>query len=132
MLSLKRLRSIQGQAIFAEYVLVFFIVVGMMTVMTVYFKRAVQARIRDSRDYMVKEVKTRTAGYYSGNLITQYEPYYTSTNTTINTSSNMTDTLNQQPAGEPVDAFEQTIDEQTIINSVSNVASPKFANPQSY
>jgi hypothetical protein len=74
MLRVKKNRN--GQAIIGEYAVVIAMVLSAIVAMTVYFKRAVQARIYDARNYMVNEVGTRTAGEYNGDLYYGYEPYY--------------------------------------------------------
>ena len=67
-----------GQAISAEYILVIFIVLGMMAASTIYFRRAMQARIHDARETMLNIVFTRVGNDdYAGNLYREYEPYYT-------------------------------------------------------
>src|SRR5947207_1071053 len=70
----KLLKNKKGQGMTVQYALTFFFTVAIVVGMTVYFKRAVQGRIRDATVYMVKTV--RSAG--GGNYI-QYEPYYTET-----------------------------------------------------
>lgn len=80
---LKSLRNKNAQAVMGEYVLVIFLVMAVLTAMTIYFKRAVQARIHDARDYMVSEVRVRTAGSFDGNLYKEYEPYYGNTVATV-------------------------------------------------
>jgi hypothetical protein len=58
-------------------------VLSAIVAMTVYFKRAVQAKIYDARNYMVNEVRDRTADEFSGDLYTGYEPYYTQTSANV-------------------------------------------------
>ena len=55
----------------------------MVTAMTIYFKRGVQARIHDARNAMLNIVVNRTAGYYTGNIQIGYEPYYASTESAV-------------------------------------------------
>ena len=50
---LRYLKTNKAQAVIGEYVLVFFLAIGMVTAMTIYFKRAVQARIHGARDVML-------------------------------------------------------------------------------
>lgn len=66
------LRKNKGQGIAVEYVLTFFVVAAVVSGMSIYFRRTVQGRIRDAREYMVRTVQ----GEYSGTLYSQYEPYY--------------------------------------------------------
>ena len=76
---LKILKTRRAQAVMGEYVVVIFLVITVIGAMTIFFKRAVQARIHDARDYMVGEVRERTRGQYNGDLYFEYEPYYVNT-----------------------------------------------------
>jgi len=76
---LRYLESKKAQAISGEYAIVLFLGVAVAVAMTVFFKRTVQGRIHDARDYMIGEVRTRTAGVFNGNLYKEYEPYYGNT-----------------------------------------------------
>ncbi|MBF0533101.1 MAG: hypothetical protein HQL23_08425 [Candidatus Omnitrophica bacterium] len=67
--------SKQGQIISSEFAMSLILVVATLTCMSLYFRRAVQGRIRDARNYMVAEVRSRAAGQYTGNLWGEYEPY---------------------------------------------------------
>ena len=80
---LRTLKNKNAQAVMGEYVLVIFLVMAVLTAMTVYFRRAVQARIHDARDYMVTEVRARTTGVFNGNLYREYEPYYGNTSARV-------------------------------------------------
>lgn len=71
-----------GQTTVSEYVLVTFVIIASITTMMIYFKRAVQARIYDTRQAMLNIVATEAQGYYTGNIYIEYEPYYTNTDTT--------------------------------------------------
>lgn len=66
----------KGQAIASEYTLVIFIVIGMVSAMTVYFRRAVQAKIYAARNMTVNYVLNATNQEFAGNLYVEYEPYY--------------------------------------------------------
>ncbi|MBN1870028.1 MAG: hypothetical protein JW847_05580 [Candidatus Omnitrophica bacterium] len=76
---LRALKNRNAQAVMGEYVVVIFLVMAVLMAMTMYFKRALQARIHDARDYMVTEVRARSAGSFNGDLYREYEPYYTNT-----------------------------------------------------
>ena len=80
---LKNLQNKKAQAVMGEYMVLIGMVLAAIVVMTVYFKRAVQARVYDARNYMVSEVRSRAAGEYDGDLYFEYEPYYTNTETNI-------------------------------------------------
>ena len=107
-----------------EYVLVFFVVIGMATAMTVYFKRAVQARIHDARDAMLNIVVNRTAGYYTGNIQIGYEPYYGNTVSTVVRRENTTTNL---LPGATTGIFRKTFDGITAVGTSSETAPPKDA-----
>jgi len=76
-----------GQTTVAEYVLVSFVIIASITTMMIYFKRAVQARIYDTRQAMLNIVATEAKGHYTGNIYIEYEPYYTHTETTMSQES---------------------------------------------
>jgi hypothetical protein len=77
------LKNKNGQGIAVEYAITFFLVMAFMGAITVYFKRAINARLRDSRNYMAQTVyrmvtthPTYSANAYVGGLWVEYEPYY--------------------------------------------------------
>lgn len=81
---LRNLNTNKAQALLGEYVLVFFLVVGMITAMTIYIRRTLQGRIRDARFRMVDMVKKRTGNLYTGTTILRsYEPYYANTESDV-------------------------------------------------
>lgn len=121
------LTSKKGQAVYGEYVLVFFIVVGAISVMTVYFKRAVQARIYDARNYMVNDIIDRIDYHYDTGLTWEYETYTKDTTATVNSKSNNTSTLEQSP-GVSSGIFQMDIDEKTVVEMRSETAPPGQAN----
>lgn len=74
---LKRLRHNKGQVLASEYVMIFFLVVGMIFAMSMYMRRGLQARIYDARNLMAKHVNA--VGHETGavgNFYAEYEPYY--------------------------------------------------------
>ena len=118
--SMMKLRGNKGQSISSEYVLVFFLVVSMMTAMTIYFRRVIQARIKDARFSMVDTVRDRTLDLYSGNtLLRIYEPYYI--DTTSNTRTQIEDVERLTTAGQ----YEKNYSELRWMQSVANTASPQ-------
>ena len=119
---LKNLSNRQAQAVMGEYVLVIFMVLAVIVAMTVYFKRAVQARLHDARDYMVNDVRQRTAGSYDGELYLHYEPYYTNTiATVVRDASSTTRILPGASSG----IFRKVIDETTSVQVNSETAPPR-------
>jgi hypothetical protein len=80
---LRLLKNKKGQGVAVEYAITFFLVIAFMASMTVYFKRLLNARLRDSRNYMAQTVyqtvtthPTYSANAYVGGLWVEYEPYY--------------------------------------------------------
>lgn len=119
---LKYLNNRRAQAVVGEYALVIFLMLGAVVAMTVYFKRGVQARMHDARDYMVDEVRQRSAGSYDGDLYLGYEPYYTNTDATITRDSSST--TNILP-GATSGIFKKETNESTTVNVFSETAPPK-------
>jgi len=76
----------------AEYALLIALVVAGVIAMQTYAQRALQARTRDAASYMT----TQTSALGTSN---QYEPYYLSTNYTIDRSSNEVTILNNVFSG---------------------------------
>lgn len=105
--------------------LVFFLAVAMITGMTVYFKRALQARIRDARFYMLNEINARAGTYYTGDLYYEYEPYYANTVSFVaRTSKQQSNLLPGAASGN----FIKTFDDITAVRAESETAPPKDAN----
>ena len=121
---LRYLKTTKAQIVMGEYVLVFFVVVGMVTAMTVYFKRAVQARVVGARDKMFNIVLNRTAGYYTGNIYREYEPYYANTESSVARSG---DTKTELLPGLTTGSFRKTLDEVTAVQTRSETAPPRDA-----
>ena len=105
-----------------EYVMVIFLVLAVVTGMTIYFKRAVQARIHDTRDYMVSEVRVRTAGEFDGDLYKEYEPYYSNVTAVVARSADYT---TRMLPGASSGIFRKTINETTRVQSLSQTAPPR-------
>jgi len=76
---LRIVKNNRAQAVVGEYVIVFFIAIGVITAMSTYFQRVVQGRIYDARDAMVSLTRNQSAGYFNGNIFFHYEPYYQNT-----------------------------------------------------
>ena len=125
---LRIIKNKKAQAVSAEYVIALSIIVGMMSAMSIYVKRAIQARIRDARYEMANIVKDRVAGRVKGNIWRAYEPYY------LNIKSNVTrTTLKVQKLGGATATFEtgtyvKKIEEATVLKRVSITAPPNEAD----
>src|SRR6185503_530218 len=119
----KKITNIKGQMVFGEYVLTFFIVISMMLGMTLYLKRALQAKLRDAKLGMVSVVQSRAAGQYIKQARTEYEPYYVNTSSTVDRDSSSVQRLTISP-GFSSGIFDMQIDESTDIKTTSNTVSP--------
>ncbi|MCA9398114.1 MAG: hypothetical protein KC618_00065 [Candidatus Omnitrophica bacterium] len=118
----RSLKNKKAQAVSGEYVLLFFLVIGMMTAMSIYFRRTIQARIYDANGTMFNIVKDRTTGLnIVGNLYTEYEPYYANTQSIVERNTATTEEL-FQGGGAKV-----SYDEETIMRTNSVTAPPKDA-----
>lgn len=74
----------KAQARMTEYAVLIAMVMAVIVTMTVYFKRGLQARIHDARDYMLEEIHSETRGSgFDGNLYVGYEPYYGNTSAIV-------------------------------------------------
>jgi hypothetical protein len=72
---LKLLKNNRGQNTAVEYVVTFFLVVGILSAMSVYIRRTIQGRMRDAQLYMAKTVaEAAPAGNFT--VPYEYEPYY--------------------------------------------------------
>jgi hypothetical protein len=90
--------------------------------MTIFFKRAVQARIHDARDYMIGEVRTRTAGQFDGNLYKWYEPYYGNTQAVV--TRDMDDTANLIGGGSS-GIFNRVYNQSVVVRVNSETSPPR-------
>lgn len=122
---LRNLNNRRAQAAVGEYALVIFLVLAVVTGMTIFWKRAIQGRIHDARDYMVDSVRQRTAGSFNGDLYLHYEPYYTNTSATVSRSAEHTSRL---LPGMSSGIYVKTIDESTAAQIISETAPPRDFN----
>ena len=119
---LKYLHNNRAQAVLGEYLLIFFIVAGMMTAMAIYFRRAIQARIYETRNDVFITVNRFGSGYYVGNLALEYEPYYTNTLTSLSQFSfSETHIL---PVQNTSGIFRKNIDDTSVVRTTSQTAPP--------
>ncbi len=75
----KRKINKKGQVVSAEYVMVFFLIITTMTSMSIYIRRALQARVFDARQTMADMV----ADGANVHVTYEYEPYYTDSQTNV-------------------------------------------------
>lgn len=122
----KFLRENKGQGHFVQYSLMFFLVIGLVTVMSTYVRRAVQGRIKDAKTFMFL---TANAAYADpnnnlyGNLMGAYEPYYVNREFTRAVYSRETErTL---PAFGTAGIYEREYEQhETITTGAANLAPP--------
>jgi len=75
----------KGQSILAEYIMIFFLVIGAATAITTFVQRGLQGRIHDAGHLMMDTANNALSqcdGCQSatGNVMYEYEPYYAQTN----------------------------------------------------
>ena len=129
---LKLLRQNKAQAVMSEYLLIFFVTIGMISAMTIYFKRAVQARVYSARHFVVNDIAARiiSSGYYAGNIITlytQYEPYYANTQSLVDRRTSSTETIVGDAPGK-TGIYRKAIDDYTRVMTNSRTSSTKFTD----
>ena len=117
-----RFKKNRGQATLTEYMVMIFIVVGMMTAMSAFIKRALQGRIYDARNFGVDRIKGQTSGKYNGPVYYAYEPYYANSSSVIDSKEVMTSKL--FGGGASIREFGGDV----ITTSQSETAPPKKAD----
>jgi len=78
---LKYLRHSRAQVI-GEYAITIAILISALVAMTVYARRALQARMHDAKEYMVSE-----ASQGGVTILSEYEPYYGDSQSESSTTS---------------------------------------------
>ena len=119
---LRIVKNNKAQAVIGEYVLVFFVAMGVITAMSTYFKRVVQARMYDSRNAMVRLAIEQSAGFYNGNFFVHYEPYYTNTDSETYRSLVSTTSLSE---GGSSGIYRKNYDDLSRIVTYSETKPPK-------
>ena len=106
----------------SQYVIVFFLAIGSIVAMTTFVQRVLQARIRDTRKYMLDNVKTY--GNVQTNMHYEYEPYYANVSTIVGRSKNeQSDLLGGGATG----IFRKNVISQATGDTNSQQAPPKDA-----
>jgi hypothetical protein len=114
----KKIQNKRGQATLSEYLVVFFLAIGAIIAMSVYIQRALQARIHDTRNYMVEE-----AAKAGGKFINyEYEPYYAEVQSNVARRQNDSVDLLQ---GGGTGIFRKTINQMVNSATLSQQAPPK-------
>ena len=130
--------SQKGQTVLPEYVVVFFVVIVAMVAITVYIRRALQARQRDAKVYMIDMAAQGcaqadlnsggsldcqgAAGINGGRFIYDYEPYYSQA------ASNVDRGQAEQTALFVNSIFHKWSVGQTQVNTASAQSPPWSAN----
>ncbi|MCP3685696.1 MAG: hypothetical protein GY861_23870 [bacterium] len=121
---LRQLKGNQGQSTVSEYVMIFFLVIGVIVTMTVYVKRTLQARVIDGRNFMIA-----TAREALGNSVRkEYEPYYTNTVMTPDRYTRKTIDLQGSGVGGSSGRFLKTTVDLKNIHAVSRTLPPRDAD----
>lgn len=125
---LRRRRGQLGQTSLPEYVVTFFLVIGVIVAMTAYVQRTLQARMRDARNYAIKtgyDACDANCLNATGNgIYYEYEPYYLLMNTVSERSQKDRSALIR---GGQEGVFIKTINHESTINSYSEQLPPKEA-----
>jgi hypothetical protein len=125
---LQNFRNNKGQIFAGEYLIVLAIAAAGILTMSVYFRRAVQARIRDGRASMIGVVRDRTGGMYTGlEILPEYEPYYLDRAATTTRNTAKTSTLEASfglSSGIAKTAYNDTVSS----DFTSSTASPSFGD----
>ena len=104
--------------------MVFFLVVAMVTAMTIYFRRAVQARMHGARNAMLNTVLNRAGTYFTGNILAGYEPYYAQTVSEVRRGE---DSETRLLEGGSSGIFQKESNDSTTVTTQSQTAPPKDA-----
>jgi hypothetical protein len=119
---LKLLKNKKGQGMTVQYAMSFFFVVAVVVGMTMYFKRTLQARIRDAAFYMGRTVHN----VYDQNMAYQYEPYYLLSSSDRISDSGMIHEL-LPSFNSDMGIFVDTEAASTVISTFSNQLPPALA-----
>jgi len=121
---LKSFRHNSGQAIGAELVVTFVLVVTAILAISTYFRRAMQARVRDAVIYVRNEAETATMNSdgFGQRIHLQYEPYYVEAE--AQTEQKSTDTARIDASG----YFIRDTSQGRIVTSNSVQLAPKERN----
>ena len=121
-----------AQVVMGEYLVTFFLVTAVISGMAIYFKRTIQGRIHDSRDFMVNYVRSETSAlgtdgnpYYSGELNIAYEPYYSNV---VSAASQKTSSTERLLSGGSSGIYQKNIADNAQGNASSITAPPKDAD----
>ena len=128
----------KGQTVLSEYVMIFFVVVAALVAMTTFVQRSLEARVHDTRNYMIDTVINSGAcdanclQAAGGKISHEYEPYYAF----MLSSSNQIDDEHLGTTAGSANfigvVYEKSINQQTHTQSISVQLPPCEAqNPAS-
>ncbi len=123
---LKVLQQKKAQAVASEYVVVFFIVAAAIGAITIYLRRAIQARVYDARNTMLEMVHSRANGKYVGNILTGYEPYYLNKDAFISKRAYVSARLEGDDPGTS-GIYKSDFDTESHIKMISVTLPPKVS-----
>lgn len=121
---LRFLNNKRAQAPLGEYLLVLLLVATVITAMSLYFRRLLQAKIRDAGQAVFVTVNDYAGGYYNNlydNLYYAYDPYYLNATTIREIDSERTTKIK---GGGSTGVFTQSINETTKSQIKSITAPP--------
>ena len=126
---LRNLRSKRAQVLSGEYLMVLVLAISVITAMTIYFRRTLQARLYDANKYMFATVADRLDNYYNqefiSNIYTSYEPYYANTAAVV--TRNIIDT-SELTFGGSTGIFRKIYNQTTSVQQFSETAPPLNAD----
>ena len=94
--------------------------------MTVYVRRAIQARMRDAREYSMGLIFNGVSGHYTNfGLYREYEPYYLNQVSDIRRHSQQSESL---LGGGTTGIYRKRYNDTTIMQRDSEVAPPWMAD----
>lgn len=130
----KQWRSHRGQSVLSEYTMVIFIVIAAVVAITVYVQRSLEARIHDARNFMVDSVVNNSVCdanclLATGNIMHEYEPYYTQMAASSSQNQEQELTAAQGNAQVIGAIYGQSDNETTQSNAVTNQLPPEWAPP---
>lgn len=114
----KVLRKNHGQVTMSQYAIMFFLAIGSLVAMTTYVQRMLQARIRDTKIYMIDNVRALTGV----NVSYEYEPYYANVSTVLD---KFRDEEIQLIGGGATGIFRKIVNAQTTADTNSIQAPPR-------
>jgi len=114
--------------------MVIFIVIAAVVAITVYVQRSLEARIHDARNFMVDSVVNNSVCdanclLATGNIMHEYEPYYTQMAASSSQNQEQELTAAQGNAQVIGAIYGQSDNETTQSNAVTNQLPPEWAPP---